>query len=150
MNIELATAKDIPEMVRLGSLMHKESAYAAFDFDFNKVANNFKFWVSSPDYFVAVAKDEDGNLIGGYCGYVTEYFFGKDLIACDLGLFIDPDRRGGMTAVRLIKAFEDWAQSKGAKEVCPGTTTMVAPERTSRLYERLGYKVVGSIFKKEV
>ena len=150
MNIERATAEDIPEMVRLSSLMHKESAYSKFNFDAVKLANNFAFWVNNPDYFVVIAKDDNGETVGGYCGYVTEYFFGKDLIACDLGLFIDPERRGGMTAIRLIKAFEDWAKSRGAKEVCPGTTTMVAPERTSRLYERLDYKVVGSIFKKEV
>jgi len=150
MNIQPATEKDIPEMVRLGSLMHEESAYNKFDFDLDKVARNFAFWINNPDYFAVVAKDDSGELVGGYCGYVTEYFFGKDLIACDLGLFIDPKRRGGMTAIKLIKAFEDWAASKGVKEVCPGTTTMVAPERTSRMYELLGYKVVGSIFKKEV
>lgn len=150
MKIGPATVDDIPELVRLSYLMHGGSAYSKFNFDLDKIASNFAFWVSSPDYFVVTAKDEDGMIVGGYCGYVTEYFFGKDLIACDLGLFVEPSRRGGMTAIRLIKAFEDWAKSKGAKEVCPGTTTMVAPERTSRLYERLGYLVVGSIFKKEV
>lgn len=150
MKIERASVEDVPELVRLSSLMHAESSYSKFNFDLNKISNNFYFWVSSPEYFVAVAKDDCGSIVGGYCGYVTEYFFGKDLIACDLGLFVEPSRRGGMTAVKLIKAFEDWAQSKGAKEVCPGTTTMVAPERTSRLYEHLGYSVVGSIFKKEV
>lgn len=150
MKIERASVEDVPELVRLSSLMHAESSYSKFNFDLNKISNNFYFWVSSPEYFVAVAKDDCGSIVGGYCGYVTEYIFGKDLIACDLGLFVEPSRRGGMTAVKLIKAFEDWAQSKGAKEVCPGTTTMVAPERTSRLYEHLGYSVVGSIFKKEV
>lgn len=150
MSIRVATEKDVPEMVRLSSLMHAESAYSKFNFDAVKLTNNFTFWVKSPDYFVAIAKNDAEETVGGYCGYVTEYFFGKDLIACDLGLFIDPNHRGGMTAVRLVKAFEDWAKSKGVKEVCPGTTTMVAPERTSRMYELLGYKVVGSIFKKEV
>ena len=150
MSIQPAIEKDIPEMVRLASLMHEESAYSRFNFDADKLANNFAFWISSADYFVVIARDDAGETVGGYCGYVTEYFFGKDLIACDLGLFIDPKRRGGMTAVKLVKAFENWAASKGVKEVCPGTTTMVAPERTSRMYELLGYKVVGSIFKKEV
>jgi hypothetical protein len=83
-----------------------------------------------------------------YAGYITEYYFGKDLIAQDLLLFVDPTKRGGLAAVKLITAFEDWAFAKGVKEVCPASSTMVAPERTAMLYNLLGYTNVGSLFKK--
>jgi len=50
--------------------------------------------------------------------------------------------------VKLITAFEEWAFAKGVKEVCPASSTMVAPERTAMLYNLLGYTNVGSLFKK--
>lgn len=149
MIIRRATEQDLPEMIRLGSIMHQESVYSDLDYDPGKLLANGRDWLKFPDlYFLAVAEDNSGQVIGMYAGFVSEYYFGRDLCAYDLLLFVDPSRRGSMAAVMLVKAFEDWAWSVGAKEVCPGTTTMVAPERTSRLFQALGYTVVGSIFKK--
>lgn len=151
MIIRAATLDDVPALVRLSSMMHAESAYSKFEFIPAKMEFNFINWISDPgSWFVCVAESSEKQIIGAYCGYITEYMFGSDILAYDMGLFVDPSKRGGMAAIRLIKAFENWAQFKNAKEVCPGTTTMVASDRTSKLYEKLGYKVVGSIFKKEV
>lgn len=149
MIIRRATEADLPIMIELGAKMHEESVYSRFDYDPDKLLANGRDWLKFPDlYFLAVAEDNTGQVIGMYAGFISEYYFGRDLCAYDLLLFVDPSRRGGMAAVMLIKAFEEWAWSLGAKEVCPGTTTMVAPERTSRLFHHLGYTVVGSIFKK--
>lgn len=149
MLVRTATAADIAPMIELGALMHDESAYAAFDFDRDKLQALGCAYLSRPDqYFLAVCEDDHGKLLGMHAGYICEYYFGRDLIASDLFLFVDPCKRGSLAAALLVKAFEEWAFAKGAREVCPGSSTMVAPERTAKLYERLGYTVVGNLFKK--
>jgi GNAT superfamily N-acetyltransferase len=105
--------------------------------------------LSSPNVFCALVQDDDG-YYGGIIGLVAEQFFGDDLIACDLGLFILPEKRGTSAAPRLIQAFEQWAKERGAKEVHMGQTTGVEMDRTRRLYEAMGYEVVGFSAKKEI
>lgn len=149
MIIRLASEEDIPGMIELGATMHAESIYRQFDYDREKLFDSCRKWISHPDlYFMAVAEDNDAQVIGMFIGFISEYYFGRDLCAYDLLFFVHPFKRGGLAAVRLIKAFEEWAFENGAKEVCTGTTTMVDPERTAKLFERLGYTIVGSIFKK--
>jgi GNAT superfamily N-acetyltransferase len=149
MRIRPATREDLPAMIALGAKMHAESAYAGFDFDTSKLVDLGLHYIANPDTcFAVVCEDDHGHLLGMHAGYVSEYYFGRDLIASDLLLFVDPGKRGSLAAAKLVRAFEEWAFAKGAQEVCPGSSTMVAPERTAKLYERLGYTVVGNLFKK--
>ena len=142
------TLKDLPTMVELGKIMHEESVYRDLDFDAQKLIDLGHHYIANPETCWSAVAEVDGRIIGMYAGYITEYYFGKDLIAQDLLLFVDPTKRGGLAAVKLITAFEDWAFAKGVKEVCPASSTMVAPERTAMLYNLLGYTNVGSLFKK--
>lgn len=149
MRVRSATADDLPALIALGAAMHAESAYAGFDYSSKKLYEMGLHYLAHPDTcFIAVCADDCGTIYGMHAGYICEYYFGRDLIASDLLLFVDPTKRGGMAAALLVRAFEEWAFAKGAKEVCPGSSTMVAPERTAKLYERLGYTVVGNLFKK--
>lgn len=149
MIIRPATREDLPAMIALGAVMHAESAYAAFHFDTSKLCDLGLEYLANPERCsVLVCEDAHGRLLGMHAGYISEYYFGRDLIASDLLLFVDPCKRGSLAAALLVRSFEEWAFAKGAKEVCPGSSTMVAPERTAKLYERLGYTVVGNLFKK--
>ena len=142
------TLDDLPTMVELGKIMHEESVYRDLDFDAQKLIDLGHHYIANPERCWSAVAEVNGRIIGMYAGYITEYYFGKDLIAQDLLLFVDPTKRGGLAAVKLITAFEDWAFAKGVKEVCPASSTMVAPERTAMLYNLLGYTNVGSLFKK--
>lgn len=149
MRVRSATLDDLPAMIALGAQMHAESVYAPFDYDEEKLHALGVRYVENPDWcFAGVCEDAHGRLLGMHLGFISEYYFGRDLIATDLLLFVDPCKRGSLAAALLVKAFEEWAFAKGAREVCPGSSTMVAPERTAKLYERLGYTVVGNLFKK--
>ena len=149
MIIRPATREDLPAMIALGAKMHAESVYAGFDYDTSKLVDLGMHYLAHPnECSLLVCEDAHGRLLGMHAGYISEYYFGRDLIASDLLLFVDPCKRGSLAAALLVRAFEEWAFAKGAKEVCPGSSTMVAPERTAKLYERLGYTVVGNLFKK--
>jgi GNAT superfamily N-acetyltransferase len=145
------TADDMPQIIALGRQMHKESSYNGLDFDDDTVMDLADQWLSNPEiYFCRVAEDKQKEIFGMYVGLISSYYFGKDLVANDLLLFVVPDRRGSIAAVKLIKEFEQWAKDKGAAEVRPALSTGVKVEETKQLYEALGYEAVGFTFNKRL
>ena len=149
MIIRPATEADVDRILDLSAGIFNESHYPKVcTYNPEKVAHLVSQMIANPEeYFLHVA-EKDGTIIGMYAGLLTEYYFSNDQMAIDLALFIDPTKRGGIAAIKLITAFEDWAFERGAKEICPATSTQVAPERTAQLYHLLGYEVVGNLFKK--
>ena len=101
------------------------------------------------DQFVYIAI-YNNQIIGVFIGFITEYYFGKDLYASDLTYYVDRTKRGSVAAVKLFREFETWAIKKGAKRINPATSTGINPERTKKFYERMGYTVTGHTYNKEV
>lgn len=150
MIIRPATEADVPRVLELSEGIFNESVYArTCTYSPEKVAHLVtQLMLPNPDRWFLCLAENDGITIGMYAGFLTEYYFSQDLMAVDMALFVDPSKRGGLAAVKLVQAFEEWAFARGAKEVCPATSTMVAPERTAMLYQFLGYDIVGNMFKK--
>ena len=96
-----------------------------------------------------MARDGDG-FYGAIIGMITEEIFGDDLIACDLGLFVSPSKRGSSAAPQLVEALEHWAKSAGAKEIHLAQSTGIEVNRTRRFYEGMGYEVVGVVTRKRI
>ena len=101
MKLRLATVDDLPDIVGLGRIMHKESSFAPLDYDIERVKESIGDLIEK-NQFVVVAEDINGEVVGGMAGFVTQSWFGKDDIANDLALFIHPEHRGGLLAVRLV------------------------------------------------
>ena len=151
MHIRDFIKEDIPSLIKLGRQMHGESSYSHLDFDEDKVNDMGQVWLLNPEiYFCKVAENNDKEIFAMYVGLISSYYFGKDLVANDLLMFVAPDKRGGIAAVKLIKEFEDWAKANGAAEVRPASSTGVKTEETMKLYEALGYKTVGHTFNKRL
>lgn len=94
--------------------------------------------------------ERDSKLIGFHIGYIANPFWSMDRIGHDAMMYIDQDHRGGMTAMRLIKAFEDWAVQQGAKQIRPGISVGGPIDRVARLYHAAGYQTAGYSFVKNV
>lgn len=144
--IRNAVKEDIATLVQLGKEMHLESNYASLDFDTNKVHD---FLLYMMDYGVVLVEEKSGEVVGGMAGYISQPFFSYDSIANDLGLFISKQHRGGITAVKLVKAFTDWAISHDVKQIRPAISVGGDIDGVTKLYERLGYKVAGAVFMLE-
>jgi L-amino acid N-acyltransferase YncA len=143
MILRLATVDDLPAIVVLGRVMHEESSFAPMDYDVDRMKETIGDLMNKSQ-FVVVAEDTNGEVIGGMAGMVTQSWFGNDMVANDLALFIHPDHRGGMLAVRLIKSFVRWAKLAGAKQIRPG---VISGNRTAEaLYDRLGFTRCGATF----
>lgn len=149
MRIRDFTIDDVPTMIELGRKMQAESNYDGLSFDPDVLMEmGYEWEADRASRFAKIAEDENGKIYAMYVGFISRYYFGQDLVANDLLLFCDPDRRGGLAAAKLIKAFEEWAFANGAKEVRPASSTGVQIERTKQLYEALGYETIGHVFRK--
>lgn len=145
MTMRAATIEDVPAIVALGELMHAESPhFAGLAWDADKVARTVAHLIDSPRGFVQVVERE-GQIVGGVMALAVEHWSSSDLTACDLAVFIHPERRGGMLAARLLTAYRQWAEGLGCKLVQFGILTGVAVEQTEGLAVALGWKRQGVV-----
>lgn len=147
--IRPATQADIGTLLQLAEAMHVESKWRVMNFDLDKTAALFTHLINSPTGCVLVAERE-GEVIGGMAGWCDEHFFSRDKFAGEFGVFVQPGRRGGMAAARLLRAFRAWAIDAGAAMIEVGITTGVHVERSAQLYEALGFQRTGVVFEAEV
>ena len=141
--IRKADIDDVPSMIKLGMEMHEESpVFNMVDFDGDKLMSLAKSGAMT-DFGASFLAEINGEAIGMFCGIVVPHYWGHMLMANDLCLFVTKSRRGGTAAYRLIKAFEAWAIANGAVALRFGISTNIEPERTLKLYEKLGYKLEG-------
>ncbi len=137
-------------MIVLGEMMHRESEFKAFDYDYGKLLDLAERIKNNDDMYGECARNNTGDLVGMFVGSISEYYFGRDLIAADLLWYVHPDHRGGTVAVRLLKHFTQWGQNMGVKEICIGVSTGVQTERTGDLLDRLNFACVGGTYKRRV
>lgn len=136
---------DIEETIALAHINVTESRFAWMPFDADKVRANLERMAKAPQSYncALVARKEDGQLVGYMAGQIEEYFFCRERVATSVFLFVDPQERGGLAAVKLILAFRKWAQNRGAVEIYIGVAGGVAIERTGRFLKRLGLALTG-------
>lgn len=144
MGIRRATLADLPDILALGQKMHAESWYAYLPYDEDKIRATLELVLR--DGFLAVY-EVDGVLAGGMAGILCEFWFCREQMATDLALFIEPGRRGGIAAARLVQAFIVWARQAGAQEVSLAVSTGVRVRETGELFEAMHLRHVGGVYK---
>ncbi len=145
--IRPATLDDLDVLMDIGEAMHKESPrFSRMTYSHAKVLQTFIDLINADCGLIVVA-EQDGEIIGGIAAMATPHWFSHDLMASDLALFILPEHRGGMTAVRLIKHYIAWAGEKGAVITQMGISTGVHAEETAAMFSAVGLKQFGYLFE---
>ena len=150
MKIEHFKRHQFDSLLAVGRMMHEESSYSHLAFSPEKLKALGSATIAEPQRYLGLAAMDDSKICGLFIGIITPYFFSEEKIASDLVLFVVQDSRGGMAAMKLVRAYESWAVSNGAKQIMLGVSTGVNEKRTLALYDRLGYKPAGGIVKKNV
>lgn len=139
------------QVLQLAHEMHAESvSHSDLPLDEAKLIRQLETSHSMPDTVylrLAVMGDE---VLGGFFGIITTTFFSDEKAAKDMVWFVRKDRRGGVAALKLVADFEQWGLERGIRKFFLGQSTGVSIETTTRLYEHLGYRVVGMNTVKEV
>ncbi len=93
---------------------------------------------------------DDGVIHGAIGGIHYADIYNGDTVATEMFWFMLPSYRGGMEAMRLLRAFELWAREKGCKRCGMVHLHRLQPAELSRLYERAGYSAIETAFTKEL
>jgi GNAT superfamily N-acetyltransferase len=123
--------------------MHEHSVYRDMPLDMDKVFRQLSACGNIvPDRYFSMAVLGD-TLLGGFYGHVRRTFFCDELLAHDMGWWVTKTRRGSAAAVLLLADFERWAREQGAKKMMVGQSTAIDIDKTTRLYEHCGFRVIG-------
>jgi GNAT superfamily N-acetyltransferase len=142
--------EDLDELVEMGSRMHKEGAYSFLPYDHEKVRQLIASYINDSETQCGLIAEENTRIVGMFAGYLIDYFFCNETIACDMVLYVDQPYRGSSAAVRLVRAFREWAIDRGAREICLSISTNIAQEKTGRFYEKLGLVHSGDVYKERL
>lgn len=85
---------------------------------------------------------EDGFMLG----IASPSFYSDDVVATEICLYVMPEKRGGMQAARLIKAFVSWADEQRASEIVAGVSVGINDPVADGLYMRLGFAKRGKVY----
>lgn len=147
--IRPATLEDIPRIVALGRLFHAESPeFRDISFDEKKLTETLVNCINGAG--VVFLYETAGTVRGGLAGVISEYWFSREKIALDLALFLEPEARVGLIALKLVLTFKSWARLMGATEVKMGITAGINVEGTAKLYASTGMDQCGFMFKERI
>ena len=137
-------------MMALARQMHAESRYAHLNYDDAKVFALGNVALTEPSMCIFVA-EERGAIVGMLVAFVQEYYFGNDLQSADIMFYVHPDHRGGSSAVKLVKRYEQWALERGVKpdSISIGVSAGITDQRAGSFLEHMGYKNVATLYVKE-
>lgn len=131
------------QVVAIAHEIHLESIYADMPFDEDKIIRQLACCGSlAPDRYFMLAVRQ-GVVLGGFFGHVRRTFFCDELLAHDMGWWVQGIRRGSAAAILLLADFEAWAKQQGAKKVMVGQSNKNNVARTTKLYEHCGFTILG-------
>lgn len=137
---------DIPAILNLGESMHAEGRFSTMTYDRAGIAEALALTLTGKVF--CCVSDNDG-IDGFVIGVAEKAWHSKELCASEICLYVKPVRRGGMIAIRLVKAFRDWAVSTGAHLIESGVSTRYSPARTAEIYKKAGFVEVGPLLELE-
>jgi len=141
---------DIPQIALMGLAYSKETdTHDSFDYDLDTVMLQLSLAVVDPNAQILVAI-KDNTVIGFIWGVITHLPWSTEVIALDNILYIVPCCRGEIHGIRLIRAYESWAESKNATQVSISIASGITEDRTCNIYKRLGYSYIGSQYRKDI
>ncbi len=144
-NIREATEEDALDCLILFKQFHKESK-VPYSWDAKKTQQVFVQTIPLENFVTLVAERED-EVVGFICGMYAEPFFSSEKISTEVAWFVSKEYRNSTAGFRLMKAYEEWALSKGVKYV--GMTYLENITDLSEIYEKKGYTKAETQYMKE-
>ena len=145
----LATERDVPAVTDLCQEFHGLSYQRSVPFDWDVMGDWVSDRVSDSGSLVAGAWS-GSDLVGSVIGLTFVPPYSNRVVAGDYIWYVKPEYRGGMTGVRLMRMFENWALDVGAVQILTGATSGIKIERGAALLERLGFVPSGTTLYKDV
>lgn len=150
MLVRAATLKDLDTLVDWGKRLTSESPrFKKQGFDEKRARNVFTHLINELESILIVI-DECQNPVGTLIGAIDIDWRTGQKLAYEQGLYVLPEYRKSGAASDLIETFKVWAEMNEADRIQVGTITGIYAERTVKLYESLGFELVGYVLEMEV
>lgn len=141
--IRPAVISDMAGLLALGRASHGESRFEYLAFDEEKCLQLIQRQIGHPGQLALLVAERSGRLVGYLGGQIGEALFSRDLLATVIAIFVLPEARNGLAAVKLLQAFRGWAKRRAAKEIHVNVTSGVHIARTDRFLRRMGFRQAG-------
>lgn len=140
---------DIHAIINLAEQMHGESpAYRDYPFLPEKVRGWVEICLQNPSWRCLIARNGTHGRdrpVGFMAAGAVDHLFSNELTVDDLALYVVPEHRGTMVGPLLLKHMIRWAKTTGASQMRCGITTEIDNLRVTALFERMGFRVTGSL-----
>lgn len=145
LRVRRGRVEDLPALVGMAIRFIAETQYRAVIVpNVERLAVLTGYLLEHGAVFVAQA-DGPNDLVGMLGVSLLPHVMSGELVATEAAWWVNPERRGGMTAVRMLAAAERWAREAGAVWM-----QMIAPrgeERLREFYRRRGYLELETLFQ---
>jgi len=147
---KIQSQEDLIEILKTGKEFHSQSRFGKHTLDLRRIVQYLEKAEKVPEgMFFVYEKDSTGKVIAYFLGAMTVHPLMQIKVAVDLSFFVHPEHRGTKLFYTMLKAFENWAEKNGATYTQLSHTSGIETEKSSQLFEKLGYQNIGAIFMKE-
>ena len=147
--VRCASVDDLPQIAVLGEALRRESAVWFPEIDLAYLTEMMRPQLDRPDRFYCAVAEKGGRLVGWLNGLLATYEWSPFIFAVQRILYVAPEARGGITAVRLLRDYIAWAEANGAKRQLAGMGNGLPPAKVDGLYRRLGFRPIGGQYLRD-
>ena len=147
--IREATLKDVKPLLSFLKTFHEEGVYKDISPQTQLAHTNLQVMLSSPMHKIWVIERE-GEICASLGVVSQELWFTKRHYATNL--FLCANNKGKGTAGFLLRRFKKWVDSRPIiKDVTLAVTSEIGDvERVEKLYQAVGFKRLGGVFRLEI
>lgn len=148
MGIRNAQIEDLDALSAIGSKFLQYSRYSKMvDPSSDDIRDGIRVMI---DHGCVMVAEIDGEVVGAIGGTPVNLWFSRSTpVVAELAWWVNEEHRNGSIGVKLLWAFEDWAQSIGARAICLSDLVLGDGAPVSKILSRLGYSMVEQAHIKE-
>lgn len=138
--MKIATLEDVATIKEMAMKFLAVSGYAEFG-DEVTVENLIANIVTSPSTDSIIVFSEAGFIAGA----VSQFPFGRCLLATEIAWWVEEDKRGTGEGLKLLEAFEYWAKNVAE---CKLVSMSSLDKTVEKYYKKNGYKLYERAYMK--
>lgn len=144
--IRRATSEDVEAIVAMGLCFQATTNYAQHLRATPETLRSLAMSILANDQSVIFLAERERSILGMIAASLYLQPMSGELVGTEICWWMNPDARGGRTALRLIRAAEAWAVSRGAV-----VFQLMAPTaKVGQFYEALHYDLIETHYQRRV